>query len=331
MTWQRTSPRCPGATIDRAAVSGRSAKHASVSGILTPSATLPPRDTLGCTTQRLLEDRELRCGPLKLHRKRSEGSGLGRVELPACDRGFLVGVSLSAGHRRHILQPRHGSRHVFGDDAIYIRRFDEDYCADLDGAFDFMLIELAPALFDDAMDERSGRRIAGLAGVTGLPDPVLASLARALQPALARPREASRLFIEQIGQAVATHLVEHYGDGVALARRARRGLSPAQAAKAREMLRARLDGDVSIGEVAAACSLSRAHFSRAFRETVGQTPHQWLTGQRIEHARGLLRLGSLPLAEVASACGFADQSHFTRVFSAASGCTPGAWRRRAEA
>ncbi|MGJ7519755.1 helix-turn-helix domain-containing protein [Variovorax sp. LT1P1] len=44
-------------------------------------------------------------------------------------------------------------------------------------------------------------------------------------------------------------------------------------------------------------------------------------------ARELLRASDLPLAEVATACGFADQSHFTRVFSRAEGAPPGHWRR----
>ena len=71
-----------------------------------------------------------------------------------------------------------------------------------------------------------------------------------------------------------------------------------------------------------------SHFERAFRQTTGMPPHQWLTKHRVERAKALLSLGSLELAEIAEACGFADQSHFTRVFSRCEGVTPGRWRRR---
>jgi len=54
-------------------------------------------------------------------------------------------------------------------------------------------------------------------------------------------------------------------------------------------------------------------------------PHRWLLTRRIERAKTLLK-GSLPLVEVASTCGFVDQSHFTKVFRGLEGVTPGAWR-----
>jgi AraC-like DNA-binding protein len=56
-------------------------------------------------------------------------------------------------------------------------------------------------------------------------------------------------------------------------------------------------------------------------------PHQWLLRQRIEKAKDLLAQGTQPLSTMASACGFADQSHFTRVFTRVVGLTPAEWRR----
>ncbi len=87
-----------------------------------------------------------------------------------------------------------------------------------------------------------------------------------------------------------------------------------------------LDGAISITDVASACGLSTDHFIRAFRRRMRTTPHRWLVERRVERARLLLR-GSGSLAEIALACGFADQSHFTRVFTRMVGCPPGAWRR----
>src|SRR5271169_6871111 len=68
-------------------------------------------------------------------------------------------------------------------------------------------------------------------------------------------------------------------------------------------------------------------FSRAFRKAVGIPPHRWVIQERITLAKTLLRNAPTPLSEVALACGFSDQSHFTRYFSALVGINPRVWRR----
>ena len=75
------------------------------------------------------------------------------------------------------------------------------------------------------------------------------------------------------------------------------------------------------------CGLSLSHFSRSFRQSVGDSPHGWLIKRRLEAAPAMMRDSALTLADVALTCGFADQSHFTRVFYRAVGVAPGSWRR----
>ena len=82
----------------------------------------------------------------------------------------------------------------------------------------------------------------------------------------------------------------------------------------------------SLAQLAADAGVSRFQLLRRFTQGVGCTPHAWLTQQRVERARALIAAGS-PLAEAASACGFADQAHMTRLFTRQFGFTPGAWRR----
>ena len=67
---------------------------------------------------------------------------------------------------------------------------------------------------------------------------------------------------------------------------------------------------------AVARGTSAAKLAGAFRQSVGMPPHRYLLKRRIERARDLLRDPSLSLLEVALACGFSDQSHFTRLFRA---------------
>jgi AraC family transcriptional regulator len=72
---------------------------------------------------------------------------------------------------------------------------------------------------------------------------------------------------------------------------------------------------------------SPGHFTRAFKRTVGQTPHAYITRRRIDRAAQLMLTGDAGLGEIAFACGFSDQAHFSRLFRQATGCTPAAWRR----
>src|SRR6266403_6189149 len=103
-------------------------------------------------------------------------------------------------------------------------------------------------------------------------------------------------------------------------------LAPWQERRAKEILRANLQG-APLKQVARECGLSVGHFSHAFRRTLGVAPHNWLIEQRIVLSKEKLRDDRLSLTDVAAECGFSDQSHLTRVFRQAVGVSPGAWRQ----
>ncbi|HEY2048904.1 MAG TPA: AraC family transcriptional regulator [Caulobacteraceae bacterium] len=105
------------------------------------------------------------------------------------------------------------------------------------------------------------------------------------------------------------------------------GLAPWQAKRAEELMLKNLAEDLRLADVAAACELSAAHFSRSFHKTFGAPPYRWLQTRRIERAKTLLADSKRPLAEIALECGFTEQSHFTKVFTRLVGVSPGAWRR----
>jgi AraC-like DNA-binding protein len=84
----------------------------------------------------------------------------------------------------------------------------------------------------------------------------------------------------------------------------------------------------TLGELAALAGIGKFQLLRRFRRQFGATPHDWLLQRRADRARALIRAG-LALGETAAACGFADQSHMTRVFVQRFGFTPGAWREAA--
>jgi len=82
-----------------------------------------------------------------------------------------------------------------------------------------------------------------------------------------------------------------------------------------------------IPDVAAACALSQGYFARAFLASTGKTPYRWLLERRVSAAQRMLSTTQLSLTEVGLACGFSEQSHFTRIFRNTVGVPPGSWRR----
>jgi FixJ family two-component response regulator len=142
-----------------------------------------------------------------------------------------------------------------------------------------------------------------------LPQRLLTAIQFAIEAGPSRPR-APRWF-----DSADTEIRQHRG-----------GLAPWQERRAKEVVANGLSTELPISQVATECGMSRGHFARAFKQSTGATPHQWLTRQRIEKAKGLM-LEGVSLAEVALLCGFADQSHFSRVFARSEGRPPGAWQR----
>jgi AraC family transcriptional regulator len=121
----------------------------------------------------------------------------------------------------------------------------------------------------------------------------------------------------------------------ATAKAARRGtktgcLSTNQQERLHRFIDENLGAELSLGDLAEVAGCSAQHLSRVFRRTFGLTPHQYLIRARIDRAKSLLRDGRLSLAEIATACGFADQSHFTSRFTKTTGMSPGRYRSQAQ-
>jgi AraC family transcriptional regulator len=162
-------------------------------------------------------------------------------------------------------------------------------------------------------------------------DPVVRHLGASLLPAFEHPGTVSRLYVEHVALALCSHLASTYGGFSGYERAPKGGLTPRQAERAKAYMADHCDEDLSLADVAHACNLSRGYFTQAFKVTTGLTPHQWRLHHRIDKAKSLLLETSTPVAEIAFACGFADQSHLTRVFVQQVGDSPASWRRQRRA
>jgi AraC-like DNA-binding protein len=161
----------------------------------------------------------------------------------------------------------------------------------------------------------------------GIVDPVLAHFAAALAAATPESGEINQFLVERVMLAVRAYLADKYGLAASPPRHGG-GLTAAQLRAAKQLLTANTDETVLIADIARACGLSRQYFTKAFKAATGMTPHRWLQQHRVEMAMHLLGTTSLPIAEIAIECGFADQSHFTRVFTRFAGSSPRNWRKQ---
>ena len=96
--------------------------------------------------------------------------------------------------------------------------------------------------------------------------------------------------------------------------------------RVRERLADDLANPPTLTDMALMAGVSKYQVLRRFEKAYGVPPHAWLLQHRAERARHLIG-GGMELVEAAATCGFADQSHMTRIFARQFGFTPGAWRK----
>src|SRR5690349_23223794 len=96
--------------------------------------------------------------------------------------------------------------------------------------------------------------------------------------------------------------------------------------RAKDLADARYSERIDVADMADAASLSKAHFSREFRRTFGESPHHYLLTRRLERAAELLRMTDWTVAEVCLEVGLRSIGSFTTSFKRAYGQTPTEYR-----
>lgn len=162
---------------------------------------------------------------------------------------------------------------------------------------------------------------------SGFQDALIAQMGAALRQEIEQPHAIGKLYSQTIAQMLTLHLLRHYTFVKKAVREAPRRFTHRQITSVKEFIQANLRQDLTLEILAQQSGFSAHHFTHLFHQIVGETPHQFVLRQRIERARYLMRDGDLPLAHIAETCGFADQSHLTRVFKRYYGLTPKAYRQ----
>ena len=165
-------------------------------------------------------------------------------------------------------------------------------------------------------------------------DPLVAEIAFAIVSEMRTQTAGGRLLVETLAVSLAARLVQSHS-GLSpdkdLEQLSHRGLDRRRLTRVREYIDANLEGEnLTVARLAKVASLSQFHFARAFKAAVGKSPHQYVSGHRLERAKVLLRRGDQSLLDIAVALNFSSQANFTRAFRKGTGMTPGQYGRSFE-
>jgi len=171
---------------------------------------------------------------------------------------------------------------------------------------------------------KQARKVASRASSQQSHHETLAGLIAAASAALDNDRDTARACIAKA--AALLQKSPRWREASATPRRG--GLAPWQAKRVESYVASNLGGRIRTTELAEVAQLSASHFTRAFKETFGETPIGYVARQRMRYAQDLMLRSGECLSQIALTCGHCDQSHFTRVFRRTVGMSPRAWRRQ---
>jgi AraC family transcriptional regulator len=137
-----------------------------------------------------------------------------------------------------------------------------------------------------------------LRGVQKLADARVGALLAAVNAERVAGFPSGRLFLDCIEQALAVAFVSDCAVRRPSPRIYRGGLTPARLRNVVELVHAEMEGDLSLEELADAAGLSITHFSQMFRQSTGQSPHQFVLHRKVERAKELLRAAETRVLDV---------------------------------
>lgn len=188
-------------------------------------------------------------------------------------------------------------------------------------AFESILLCLSPNIFSRAINDSGVLNLDHAAPVVMRKDSFVQRVVTSLAEEVGRESAGGELFASSLATALGVHLSREYANGNDSYKPVAR-LTDEEMARLDRHIARNLDTPLTLDDLASLVERSRFHFSRLFKASTGETPHQYVVRHRVERARELLRAGG-NIAEVAAIVGFASQSHLNSHTQRAFGCTPG--------
>lgn len=188
---------------------------------------------------------------------------------------------------------------------------------------EFMFVGFDPQVFAEIGQEVTNPdHIELIPHFATLEDPLLQGILLTLKQEMENGGLNTPLFVDQLKTTLVMHIIRNYGVRKTQVTTYHSGLPSYKLNQVIDYIEAHLDQNLELAELAQQTGISPFYFSRLFKQSLGITPHQYVIRQRIERARQLIQKGKIGLAEIALACGFANQGHLNRHFKRLTGVTP---------
>jgi AraC family transcriptional regulator len=189
-----------------------------------------------------------------------------------------------------------------------------------------LVVLLDPTIFDADIHHRGDSHRLDLPFRIDLKDGAVARQMREIQTELESPGLLSALYVESLSCEIAIRLArlsiaEPRGEY-------RGGLSPRRLRLVKDYIEEHLARDIKLRDIANVAGVSTAHFCPRLPQSTGIPSHRYIVLRRIDLAKRLLTDDRIPIAEVALAAGFGNQSHLTKHFHRLVGTTPRRFRNQ---
>ncbi|BAZ20392.1 putative transcriptional regulator [Kalymmatonema gypsitolerans NIES-4073] len=191
---------------------------------------------------------------------------------------------------------------------------------------EFLIVTLCPKFVEKVAYESVKGNVIEFIPQFSIIDPIIQHIAKALKAEIEAGCNTGRLFGEGAATMLAVRLLQAYANRKPVIREYADGLGKDRLKVAIDYINAHLEQNIKLADIAEVVGVSQYYFCHLFKQSIGMAPHKYLTQQRIERAKLLLKNKELSIVEIAIACGFADQSHFTKQFKRLVGITPKAMR-----
>jgi AraC family transcriptional regulator len=196
------------------------------------------------------------------------------------------------------------------------------------GEIQFLLLEMAPRYLMWAAEELAGGEPVDFSQCWRFRDEQVRYIMLAMNHELLAGFPSGRLFGEYMGLSFATSLVTKRFATTQRSGGYRGGLSPAKLRLVKAFINENLSDSLSLTDIAGLVQMGPCHFARAFKESTGLSPHQYVLRRRIDRAVEMLKDEGSSLAGIAYDLGFSSQGHFTTVFRKFTGTQPGSYREQ---
>ncbi|BAY85326.1 transcriptional regulator [Calothrix parasitica NIES-267] len=193
---------------------------------------------------------------------------------------------------------------------------------------EFSIVAICPKFFEKIAQEHIKGNSLELIPQFSIVDPTIGHIALALKAEVEAGCTTGSLYGESLATALVMRLIQNYSACKPQIFTNSNGLTKYQLQQVIDYINTHLDQNISLTDIAKVATISQSHFARLFKQSMGITPHQYLTQQRVERAKNLLHKRQIPIADIAFQCGFANQTHLTKRFRQLIGITPKAYQKK---